>query len=538
MKASDGIQILLYFAVLLALVKPLGLYMASVYSGRWQCAPERWLYRFAGVPNPAPMSVRAYVSAFLASNAASFALVYLIVRFQHLLPLNPQHLGPVPPHTAFNIAVSFATNTNWQNYGGEFTLSYFSQMLGLTVQNFVSAASGMAVLVALARGLAGQGAKDLGNYWVDLVRGTLYLLLPLSVLLALLLASQGVIQNLDPYVQVDGSNQVLPMGPAASQIAIKQLGTNGGGFFNTNSAHPYENPTPLTNFLECLAILLIPASLCYTFGCLVQDRRQGWALLAVMLLLFVPLVFVTVRAEQGNLEGKELRFGTANAALWAVATSAASNGSVNSMHDSYTALGSLPPMFLIQLGEVVFGGVGSGIYGMVLFVLIAVFLAGLMVGRTPEYLGKKIEAREMKMASIAILVPPLCVLVGTAFAVLTPEGIQGLANRGPHGFSEILYAFSSMGNNNGSAFAGYGANTLLVNIIGGIAMLLGRYWVAIPVLAIAGSLASKRTAPSGRGTLPTHTPLFIVFLAGVVLLVGALAYLPALALGPIVEALQ
>jgi K+-transporting ATPase ATPase A chain len=538
MNTADVVQLCLYLAVLLALVKPLGLYMAHVYSGNWQAPPERWIYRLAGVPNPAPMSALAYAGAFLASNAAGFVLVYGILRLQHLLPWNPQEIGPLQPHTAFNIAVSFATNTNWQNYGGEATLSYFTQMLGLTVQNFVSAASGMAVMVALARGIAARSASELGNYWVDLVRGTVYILLPLSALLALLLVSQGVIQNLDPYIAVSGSNQVLPMGPAASQIAIKQLGTNGGGFFNTNSAHPFENPTALSNFLECLAILLIPAALCYTFGCLVRDRRQGWALLAAMLLIFVPLLLVTVQAEQGNLEGKELRFGTANSALWAVATTAASNGSVNSMHDSYTALGGLVPMFLMQLGEVVFGGVGSGLYGMVLFALIAVFLAGLMVGRTPEYLGKKIEAREMKMASIGILVPPLCVLVGTAIAVVTPMGLSGLANRGPHGFSEILYAFSSMGNNNGSAFAGYGADNPLVNSIGGIAMLLGRYWVAIPVLAIAGSLAAKRTMPVGPGTLPTHTPLFVVLLAGTVLLVGALAYIPALALGPIVEALQ
>lgn len=538
MNTADVLQLCLYIGVLLALVKPLGLYMAHVYSGRWQTPPEQWIYRLSGVSNPAPMSALSYAGAFLASNAAGFALVYGILRLQHLLPWNPQEMGTLQPHTAFNIAVSFATNTNWQNYGGEATLSYFTQMLGLTVQNFVSAASGMAVMVGLARGIAARSATELGNYWVDLVRGTVYILLPLSAVLALLLVTQGVIQNLDPYVAVSGSQQVLPMGPAASQIAIKQLGTNGGGFFNVNSAHPFENPTALSNFLECLAILLIPAALCYTFGCLVRDRRQGWALLAAMLLLFVPLLLVTVQAEQGNLEGKELRFGTANSALWAVATTAASNGSVNSMHDSFTPIGGLVPMFLMQLGEVVFGGVGSGLYGMVLFALVAVFLAGLMVGRTPEYLGKKIEAHEMKMASIAILVPPLCVLLGTAIAVVTPMGLSGLANRGPHGFSEILYAFSSMGNNNGSAFAGYGADNPLVNFSGGFAMLLGRYWVAIPVLAIAGSLAAKRTVPVSPGTLPTHTPLFVVLLAGTVLLVGALAYIPALALGPIVEALQ
>jgi K+-transporting ATPase ATPase A chain len=538
MSGNDILQILLYLAVLLALVKPLGWYMAEVYRGRWELAGERWIYRLAGVPNPAPMSWRAYGGAFLATNAVGFALVYVLLRTQPVWPWNPQGMGPLAPHTAFNIAVSFATNTNWQNYGGETSLSYFTQMLALTVQNFVSAASGMAVLVALARGVTSRNAREIGNFWVDMVRSILYILLPLSAVLAVALVSQGVIQNLDPYVPVAGSQQVLPMGPAASQIAIKQLGTNGGGFFNVNSAHPFENPTPLSNLLECLSILLIPAALCYTFGCLVEDRRQGWAILAAMLLLFIPLLFLTVHAEQGNLEGKEMRFGVANSALWAVATTAASNGSVNSMHDSYTPIGGLAPMFLMQLGEVVFGGVGSGLYGMAVFAIIAVFLAGLMVGRTPEYLGKKIEAFEMKMASIAILVPPLCVLVGAAIAVLTPMGLGGLANRGPHGFSEILYAFSSMGNNNGSAFAGYGADNPLVNFTGGIAMLLARYWVALPVLAIAGSLAEKKTVPAGPGTLPTHTPLFIVLLAGAVLIVGALAFIPALALGPIVEALQ
>ena len=390
-------------------------------------------------------------------------------------------------------------------------------------------------MVALARGL---GSGRIGNFWVDLVRGILYILLPLAIVLTILLVSQGVIQNLRGYVRVNGSEQVLPMGPAASQIAIKQLGTNGGGFFNANSAHPFENPAPFTNFLECLGILLIPAALCYTFGDLIDDPRQGWALLAAMLILFVPVAAVTMAAEHGNLEGKELRNGPGESALWAAATTAASNGSVNSMHDSYTPLGSIGPLFLMQVGEVVFGGAGSGVYGMAVFAMIAVFLAGLMVGRTPEYLGKKVEAFEIKMASLAILTPPLCVLAGTAIAVATPMGVGGLLNRGPHGFSEILYAFSSMGNNNGSAFAGYGANNPLVNLTGGVAMLLGRFLVAVPVLAIAGSMAGKKTEPAGPGTLPTHTPLFVFFLAGVVVVVGALAYFPALALGPIVEALQ
>jgi potassium-transporting ATPase potassium-binding subunit len=538
MNGSTALQIGLYMAVVLVFVKPLGYYMAQVYMGRWELPPERWLYRLGGVTRTASMSARSYAGAFLASSAVGFAAVYALLRLQPLLPWNPEGLGPVAPLTAFNIAVSFASNTNWQNYGGESTLTYFTQMFGLTVQNFVSAASGMAVMAALARGLASRNTRELGNYWVDLVRGILYILLPLSMLLALLLTSQGVIQNLTGSVRLTGSQQVLPMGPAASQVAIKQLGTNGGGFFNVNSAHPFENPTPLSNLLECLAILLIPAALCYTFGCLVNDKRQGWALLAAMLLLFVPLLMTTVQAEQHNLEGKEVRFGTANSALWAVATTAASNGSVNSMHDAYTPVGGLVLLFLMQTGEVVFGGVGSGVYGMVIFAIVSVFLAGLMVGRTPEYLGKKIEAFEMKMVSLAILIPPLCVLVGTAVAVSLPEGRSGLFNRGPHGFSEILYAFSSMGNNNGSAFAGYGADTALVNITGGVAMLLARYWVALPVLAIAGSVAAKKTVPEGPGTLPTHTPLFALLLAGVVLLVGALAFIPALALGPIVEALQ
>ena len=539
MNGNDLLQVMLYLAALLALVKPLGWYMAEVYRGRWELPPERWIYRLAGLSNLKPMGWTAYAGALLASNAVGFALVYALLRTQNLWPWNPQAMGPVAPHTAFNIAVSFVTNTNWQNYAGEATLSYFTQMLGLTVQNFVSAASGMAVLAALTRGLTSRNVREIGNFWVDMVRGILYILLPLSIVLALLLVSQGVIQNLDSYIPVASSKQVLPMGPAASQIAIKQLGTNGGGFFNVNSAHPFENPTPFSNFLECLSILLIPAAQCYSFGCLVRDRRQGWAILATMLLLFVPLMVVAIQAEHGNLEGKETRFGTANSALWAVVTTAASNGSVNSMHDSYTPIGGLVPMFLMQLGEVVFGGAGSGLYGMIVFAIIAVFLAGLMVGRTPEYLGKKIEAFEMKMAAIAVLVPPLCVLAGTAVAVMTPMGLGGLVtNGGAHGFSEILYAFSSMVNNNGSAFAGYSADNPLINLMGGIAMLLGRYWTALPVLAIAGSLAAKKTVPAGPGTLPTHTPLFVILLAGTVLVVGALAFIPALALGPIAEALQ
>ena len=538
MTGNELLQITTYLGVLLALVKPLGAYMANVYDGTVNWAREGWLYRLAGVNAAASMTWRVYALAFLGFNGTGLLAVYALLRLQHLLPWNPQGFAGIEPHTAFNIAVSFATNTNWQNYAGETTLSYFTQMVALTVQNFVSAASGMAVLAALARGLVSRNTDTIGNFWVDLVRGVVYILLPLSILLTVVLVSQGVIQNLDSYRPVAGSQLLLPMGPAASQIAIKQLGTNGGGFFNVNSAHPFENPTPVSNFAEMLALLLIPAALCYTFGRMVNDRRQGWALLAAMLILFVPLLLIAVHAEQGNMEGKEVRFGTVNSAVWAVATTAASNGSVNAMHDSFTPVGGLVTMFLMQLGEVVFGGVGSGLYGMIVFAIIAVFIAGLMVGRTPEYLGKKIEAFEMKMASIAILVPPLCVLLGTAIAVVTPMGVSGLQNRGPHGFSEILYAFTSMGNNNGSAFAGYSANNPLVNFTGGLAMLLARYWVALPVLAIAGSLARKKIVPAGPGTLPTHTPLFAGLLAGTVLLVGALAFIPALALGPVVEALR
>ena len=538
MTGMDILQIALFLTVLLLLIKPLGAYMANVYEGRYNWAPERWLYRLSGVDPATAMPWGTYASAFLLFNFLGLIVIYALLRTQHLLPANPQAFAALAPHTAINIAISFATNTNWQNYGGESTLSYFTQMAGLTVQNFLSAASGMAVMVALTRGLAARNTKTIGNFWVDMVRSTVYILLPLSILLTLLLVSQGVIQNLHPYVPVAESKQVLPMGPAASQIAIKQLGTNGGGFFNVNSAHPFENPTPLSNFLQMLSLLLIPAAFCYTFGKMLRDTRQGWALLAAMLVILVPLIFITVAAEAGNMEGKEVRFGTVNSAIWAVATTAGSNGSVNAMHDSFTPIGGLVPLFLMQLGEVVFGGVGSGLYGMVIFAIIAVFLAGLMVGRTPEYLGKKIEAFEIKMASIAILVPPLCALVGTAIAVVTPMGTSGLQDRGAHGFSEILYAFTSMANNNGSAFAGFGADNPLINFTGGIAMLLSRYWVALPVLAIAGSLAQKKTVPSGPGTLPTHTPLFVALLAAAVIIVGALAFLPALALGPIVEAIQ
>ncbi len=480
-------------------------------------------------------------------------------------------MGAISSDLSFNTAVSFATNTNWQSYSGESTLSYLTQMIGLTVQNFLSAATGMAVLVALIRGLTRKTARTIGNFWFDLVRSTLYILLPLSFVLAVLLVSQGVVQTFAPYKTVSlvqpttdtsgkpVTRQTLALGPAASQVAIKQLGTNGGGFFGVNSAHPFENPTPLSDFLEMLAILLIPAALCHAFGQMVGDIRQGWAILAAMLLIFVPLAILCAHAEQmgnpalaslgvdqnasspqsgGNMEGKEVRFGAVNSALWACATTAASNGSVNSMHDAFTPLGGLIPMWLIQLGEVVFGGVGSGLYGMLVFAIIAVFVAGLMVGRTPEYLGKKIEAFEMKMASIVILIPPALVLLGAAVAVSTRPGTSAISNPGPHGFSEILYWASSTGNNNGSAFAGLGTNNVLYNIAGGLLMLASRYWLIVPVLAIAGSLAGKKLVPASAGTMPTHTPLFVVLLVGTVVLVGALAFIPALALGPIVEHLM
>ena len=533
MSTSDWIQIGVFLGIFLAAVKPLGAYMAAVYEGKFTRL-DGWIYRILGVDPGEEQSWQQYSIHWLCFHVVGLLAVLGILMTQQWHPWNPQGFANLPFHMAFNIATSFVTNTNWQNYGGESTLSYFSQMAALTVQNFASASAGMAILVALARGITRRSVGVIGNFWVDLTRTTVYILLPLSLVLSLVLIQQGVIDNLDAYVKTTGG-QVLPMGPAASQIAIKQLGTNGGGFFNVNSAHPFENPTPLSNLLEMIAILLIPAALCYTFGRLIQDKRQGWALLGTMLIIFVPFLLLIVWGEASNMEGKELRFGTVNSGIWAAATTAASNGSVNAMHDSFLPLGQFCTLFLMMLGEVVFGGVGSGLYGMIIFAIITVFIAGQMVGRTPEYLGKKIETFEMKMASIAILVPPLCVLVGTAIAVMHPQGVGGLLNHGPHGFSEILYAFTSMGNNNGSAFGGYSANSVLVNILGGVIMLVSRFGVAIPAIAIAGSLAGKKTTPVGLGTLPTHAPLFILLLAGTVVIVGALAFLPALALGPVVE---
>jgi potassium-transporting ATPase potassium-binding subunit len=576
MTLNGWLQLGLYLVVLIALVKPLGTYMTRVYEGqfthldRFLGPIERLIYRLSGVRPQDAMNWKTYAIAVLLFNFVGLIVVYLSQRVQGALPLNPQGLGAVSPDSSFNTAVSFASNTNWQGYGGETTLSYLTQMLTLTVQNFVSAATGMAVLIALIRGLRARSAQTIGNFWVDMTRSTLYILLPLAIVLAVILVSQGVIQNfntyqavplLQPALDANGNTvtqQLLPMGPAASQIAIKQLGTNGGGFFNVNSAHPFENATPLSNFLEMLSILLIPAALCYTFGKMVNDTRQGWAVLAAMTVVFVIMLGVAVGAEQsgnpafaplgvdqtaselqagGNMEGKEARFGIVNSALWATATTAASNGSVNSMHDSFTPIGGLVPMWMMQLGEVIYGGVGSGLYGMLIFAIIAVFVAGLMVGRTPEYLGKKIEAFEIKMASLVMLIPPLVVLGFTALAVVTQAGTTAIYNPGAHGFSEALYAFSSMGNNNGSAFAGLGANNLFYNLLGGLAMLIARYWLMIPTLAIAGSLARKKIVPVGAGTLPTHTPLFVVLLISVVMVVGALTFVPALALGLIVEQL-
>ncbi|HKE01652.1 MAG TPA: potassium-transporting ATPase subunit KdpA [Planctomycetota bacterium] len=557
MNGIDGLQIGIYLAAVLLPVVPLGAYMARVYERR-ACGLDRWLgpveraiYRVSRVNPDEEMGWRGYAGAMLAFNVLGALAVYAIQRVQHLLPLNPQGLGGVSPDSSFDTAISFATNTNWQGYAGEATLSYATQMGALGVQNFVSAATGMAILAALARGFSRKLDASIGNFWVDLVRGTLYVLLPLSLVLAVVLVSQGVVHSFEPNRVVEtleGAKQVVPLGPGASQIAIKQLGTNGGGFFNANSAHPLENPTPLANFLECVAILLVPAALCETFGRMIGDRRQGWALLAAMLVVFVPALVACALAEQhvspaisalgvegGNLEGKEVRIGVVGSALWATATTAASNGSVNAMHDSFTPLGGLVPMWLMQLGEVVFGGVGSGLYGMLLFAIVAVFVAGLMVGRTPEYLGKKIEPFEMKMAAVGILVSACVALIGTAIAVVAPAGRAALQARGPHGFSEALYAFSSAANNNGSAFAGLSANVPFWNVSLGIAMWLGRFWIAVPVLAIAGALAAKKSVPPSAGTLPTHGPLFVVFLVSTVLVVGALTFLPALALGPIVE---
>ena len=600
MTGNAFLQLVFYFGVLLLLAKPLGIYMARVYEGQpsgldHALGPvERLFYRICGIKPDEEMSWQKYAGAILIFSAAGLFFLYLLQRVQGWLPLNPQKFPAVSSDSSFNTAVSFATNTNWQGYGGETTMSYLTQMVGLGVQNFVSAAAGMAVLVALIRGFKKNSADTIGNFWVDLTRSTLYILIPLALIWSLLLVSHGVVQTFGEYKTVSLTQpilyappsphsspqggeeekgtlsphgerggitvheQVIPLGPAASQIAIKQLGTNGGGFFNVNSAHPFENPTAFSNFLEVLAILLIPAALCITFGKMAGDMRQGWALLAAMTIVLVTLTTLCVWSEQsgnpriaklgvdqrasdlqpgGNMEGKEARFGIVNSALWATATTAASNGSVNSMHDSYSPMGGLFPLVLIQLGEVIFGGVGSGLYGMLVMAIITVFIAGLMVGRTPEYLGKKIEMFEIKMAVLAILIVNALVKIGTALGVTTAAGIAGILNPGPRGFTEVLYAFSSAANNNGSAFAGLSVNTVFFNTALGIAMFIGRFWVIIPVLAIAGSLAKKKQVPASLGTLPTHTPLFVTLLIGVIVIVGALSFMPAWALGPIAEQL-
>ena len=594
MTASAWGLLALFLTVLLVVSWPLGIWLARISAGnlpRWMHRAEAPLYRLAGTAADRPMNWSQYALALLAFNALGVLIVYLLQRWQAFLPLNPAGMAGLSPDSAFNTAISFVSNTNWQGYAGESAMSYLTQMLALAVQNFLSAATGIAVVFALFRGFAARSTGVIGNFWVDVTRITAWVLLPLSLVFAVALVGQGVVQNFDAYQEVttletntyqktklgaDGQpvkddkgnpvmedqktdKQTLAMGPVASQEAIKMLGTNGGGFFNANSAHPYENPNALTNFLQMLAIFVIPAALCFAFGREVGDIRQGWAVLAAMTVIFVVAVIAITPAEQtgnpllsklgvdqsssglqagGNMEGKETRFGINASTLFATITTAASCGAVNSMHDSYTPLGGMVPLVMMQLGEVVFGGVGTGLYGMLVFAILAVFIAGLMIGRTPEYLGKKIEVHEMKLTSIAILVTPILVLAGTAIAVIAGAGRAGIANPGPHGFSEILYALSSAANNNGSAFAGLSANTPFYNTLLGMAMWLGRFGVIVPVLAIAGALASKQRLPVTSGTMPTHGPLFVFLLIGTVLLVGLLNYVPALALGPIVEHLM
>ena len=593
MSTSAGAQLLAYLVVLVALALPLARMIEAVMAGRFALGRllEAPLYRLAGIRPAHESGWLRYATGLLAFNGLGVLAVYGLQRMQALLPFNPQGLPAVSPDSAFNTAISFVTNTNWQGYGGEATMSYLTQMLGLTVQNFLSAATGIVVVVALVRGFARHSTQAIGNVWVDITRATLWILLPLSFVFALVLAGQGVIQSLSPYVEVktlenvnwqvpkigqdaqplkDGqgrpivedrtaASQTIAMGPVASQLAIKLLGTNGGGFFNANSAHPFENPTALTNFLQMLSIFAIPAAPCLVFGRMAGDVRQGWAVLAAMTLLFIACAIPATVSEQqgnpllttlgvdqapsptqpgGNMEGKEARFGIAASALFATITTAASCGAVNSMHDSFTPLGGAVPLVLMQLGEVVFGGAGSGLYGMLIFAMMAVFIAGLMIGRTPEYLGKKIEVHEMKMVAVAILFTPLLVLLGTAVALLSEPGRAGILNPGPHGFSEVLYALSSTANNNGSAFAGLSANTPFYNVLLALAMWFGRFGVIVPVLAIAGSLAAKKRLSPTEGTLPTHGPLFVALLIGTVVLVGLLNYVPALALGPVIEHLM
>jgi K+-transporting ATPase ATPase A chain len=560
-------QLAIYLLLVVVLVKPLGWYMTRIYQGKINFFLEKSFYKLCGIQADQEMNWKQYLYSMFIFNILGLFAVYLIQRLQVYLPLNPQHVSSIEPYLAWNTAVSFVTNTDWQAYSGDGSLSYFTRMISLTTQNFLSAATGMALLIALIRGITQHESTQLGNFWVDLTRGTLYILLPLATLLACILVSQGVIQNLKPNQTVsllqpsdNRLNQVIPMGLVASQTAISQLGTNGGGYFNVNAAHPFANPTPITNFLEMLAILILPAGFCILFGHMVNDTRQGWALLTAMILIFSVFTLMTLYFEQqghpafkamgidqalkldassgGNMEGKETRIGIIGSAVWSIATTATSNGSANSMLDSYSPMGGMMPLWMMHLGEVIFGGAGTGLTGMLMLVIVTVFIAGLMVGRTPEYMGKKIQPFEMKMASISVLIMPLSVLIATAVAVVTQSGTNSIGNSGPHGFTEILYAFTSCSNNNGSAFAGLKANTFFYNFLGGMLMLIGRYWIAIPALAIAGSLVQKKIIPTSSGTLSTHTPLFIVLLMSVIFILGALSFLPSLALGPIVEQLQ
>ena len=553
MTTLDFIQIFLFFTLLIALTPVLGGYMFKVFTGNkhFMLPVFGWLekltYKFTGINSDEESNWKSYTFDLLMFNLIGFIFVFLIQLFQAQLPVNPAKLQNVSWHSAFNTAVSFMTNTNWQGYAGETTLSYFVQMLGLTVQNFVSAATGIAVLLALVRGLSRKTTDKLGSFWTDLTRSTLYVLLPLSILFSIVLVGQGVIQNFKLYKAahtLQGTQQIIPMGPAASQIAIKQLGTNGGGFFNANSAHPFENPTPFSNFLEMLCILLIPAALTYTYGKMVGSTRQGWTIFSAMLILLLTGLFISLYAEYSTnpifghlslMEGKETRFGITNSILWATSTTAASNGSVNAMHDSLSPIAGMIAMINLMIGEIVFGGVGAGLYGMVIFIILTVFIAGLMVGRTPEYLGKKIEAFEVQMAIIAVLAPNFIILIFSAWASVSSAGLAGLNNAGPHGFSEILYAYSSAAGNNGSAFAGLNANTLFYNLTLGFGMLVGRFGVIIPVLAIAGNMAKKKITPPSAGTFHTDNVLFISLLIAVILIVGGLTHFPALSFGPIIE---
>lgn len=553
MKSSDFVQIGLYLVLLLAVTPPLGSFMAKVFRGeRSFLSPfvrpvERFLYRVCGIDENEEMNWKSYLFSLLSFNFFGFVIVLFLQLTQKYLPLNPQQLDNVPFHLSFNTAISFMTNTNWQSYAGETTLSYAVQMLGLTVQNFVSAATGIAVILALIRAFTTRFGKTIGSFWTDLVRSTMYILLPLSLLFAIILVSQGVVQTFSAYVlaaTIEGTQQTIPLGPAASQIAIKMIGTNGGGFFNTNSAFPFENPTPLTNFLEMFAILMIPAALTYTYGKMINNKKHGWVIFSTMFIMFAVGLALSLTAEyqpnpvtgtNNNLEGKELRFGVTNSVIWEVATTDASNGSINSMHDSFMPLSGMTALINILLGEVIFGGVGAGLYGMMIFIIITVFIAGLMVGRTPEYLGKKIDALDIKMAILAVLLPSSCILIFSAIAVVIQSGLSSLNNSGPHGLSEILYAFTSAAGNNGSAFAGINANTVFYNLTLASDMLIGRFGVIIPALVIAGSIVKKNISPASAGTFSTNSGLFIILLIGIILIIGGLTFFPVLTLGPIVE---